>query len=155
LIQQIAFEHQQEEHMMKLARDVMTTDPACCTPQTPLDEVAKLMRYNNCGEIPVVDASDRPVGVITDRDIVCRVVAEGKNPMAYTAETCMSESVVTVPMDAELEDVISTMEKHQIRRVPVVDAKGSCTGIISQADVAWIGPQGKVAELVREVSRDT
>src|ERR1700704_1232188 len=123
--------------MTKTARDVMTPDPACCTPHTTLDEVAKLMAQNDCGEIPVVDSGDQIVGVITDRDIVCRVVAEGKNPMGYTVETCMSQPVVTVPSDAPLEEVISTMEKHQIRRVPVVDERGSCAGIVSQADIAW------------------
>jgi CBS domain-containing protein len=141
--------------MAKLARDVMTPDPACCTPSTTLDEVAKLMAQNDCGEIPVVDVGDSVVGVVTDRDIVCRVVAEGKNPMAYTAETCMSQPVVTVRSDAPLDEVVSTMEKHQIRRVPVVDDRECCVGIISQADVAWKGQERDVAELVREVSRDT
>ena len=141
--------------MAKLARDVMTPDPACCLPTTTLDEVAKLMVQNDCGEIPVIDNTDKVVGVITDRDIVCRVVAEGKNPLAYTAEICMSDPVVTVSQDAPLEDVVTTMEKHQIRRVPVVDIQGCCAGIISQADVAWVGQPKEVAELVREVSRDS
>ncbi len=141
--------------MGKLARDVMTPNPACCSPNTTLDEVAQLMVANNCGEIPVIDSSDRPIGVVTDRDIVCRVVAEGKNPIGYTAESCMSTPVVTVSADAPLEDVISTMEEHQIRRVPVVDDGGCCAGIIAQADVAATERSSKVAELVREVSRDT
>jgi CBS domain-containing protein len=141
--------------MPKLARDVMTPDPACCSPHTTLDQVAKMMVQNDCGEIPVVDASDQPIGVVTDRDIVCRIVAQGKNPIGYTAETCMSQPVVTVPEDASLDEVVSTMEKHQIRRVPVVDERGCCAGIIAQADVAWTGPEHEVAELVREVSRDT
>jgi CBS domain-containing protein len=141
--------------MSKLARDVMTPDPACCTPNTSLDEVAKLMAQNDCGEIPVVDPTDQIIGVVTDRDIVCRVVAAGKNPMAYTAETCMSGPVVTVRHDMQLEDVVATMEKHQIRRVPVVDERDSCVGIISQADISWTGGPREVAKLVREVSRDT
>lgn len=141
--------------MTKVARDVMTPDPACCTPHTTLDEVAKLMAQNDCGEIPVIDTGDRPIGVITDRDIVCRVVAEGKNPIAHTAEQYMSQPVVTVRADAPLDEIVSTMEKHQIRRVPVVDERGCCTGIIAQADVAWAGGEHEVAELVREVSRET
>ena len=72
--------------MGTLARDVMTTAPSCCTATATLDQVAKLMVQNDCGEIPVVDRGERLVGVITDRDIVCRVVADGKNPMAHTAE---------------------------------------------------------------------
>jgi CBS domain-containing protein len=141
--------------MAKLARDVMTPDPACCTPNTTLDEVAKLMARNDCGEIPVIDTGDQLIGVVTDRDIVCRVVAEGKNPVAYTAETCMSGPVVTVRADAPLEEVVSTMEKHQIRRVPVVDERDVCVGIIAQADVSWVGGPREVAELVREVSRES
>lgn len=140
--------------MAKTARDVMTRDPACCTPHSTLDQVAKLMVQNNCGEIPVVDVNDQLIGVITDRDIVCRAVADGKNPMAHTVDTCMSQPVVTVWADASLDDVVSTMEKHQIRRVPVVDERGCCAGIISQADVARAEPLPEVGALVREVSRD-
>jgi len=141
--------------MAQFARDVMTPGPALCTPRTTLDQVAKLMAQNDCGEIPVVDSSDQIVGVVTDRDIVVRVVAEGKNPAAYVAETCMSGPVVTVRADASLDEVLATMEKHQIRRVPVVDERDSCVGIISQADISWTGAPREVAELVREVSRDT
>src|SRR3954452_11965866 len=101
--------------MTKFARDVMTPDPACCSPGTTLDQVARLMVQNNCGEIPIIDRSDRPIGVVTDRDIVCRVVAEGKNPMAHPVESCMTSSVVTVRGDAPIDEVISVMEDHQIR----------------------------------------
>jgi CBS domain-containing protein len=138
---------------MTTAREVMTKDPVCCTPETTLDQVAQLMREHDCGEIPVIDPAERPIGVVTDRDIVCRVVAEGKNPMAYPAEICMTQPVATVLLDTPLDDVLATMEKHQVRRVPVVDERGRCVGIISQADVAWTGSKGAVAELVREVSR--
>jgi CBS domain-containing protein len=139
----------------KLARDIMTSDPACCSPGTTLDQVAKLMVENNCGEIPIVDASNRPVGVVTDRDIVSRVVARGRNPVGETAETCMTHPVVTVRDDAPIEQIVAAMEEHQIRRVPVIDADGCCAGIVSQADVALEGRPREVAELVREVSRET
>ena len=141
--------------MTKCAQDVMTPDPACCSPDTPLDEVAKLMVHNDCGEIPIVDAKDQVVGVITDRDIVCRVVAAGKNPSAHTAQQYMSQPVITVQMDAPLDEIVSVMERHQIRRLPVVDEDGCCAGIVAQADVAWTGGQREVATLVREVSRET
>jgi CBS domain-containing protein len=141
--------------MVKLARDVMTVDPVCCSPNTTLDRVAQLMLQADCGEIPIVDSSDQPIGVVTDRDIICRVVAEGKNPRGYTADSCMSAPVVTVQADAPLEEVISTMEDHQIRRVPVVDDRGCCAGIISQADVASVGPPRQTAEMLYEISRDT
>src|SRR4029453_18858910 len=125
--------------MSKLARDVMTKAPACCTANATLDEVAKLMADHDCGEIPIVDAEDRPIGVITDRDIVCRVIAEGENPVGRTADPYMTRPAVTVRSDASLDEVVATMEKHQIRRVPVVDERGCCSGIIAQADVASRG----------------
>jgi CBS domain-containing protein len=141
--------------MAKLARDIMTPNPACCGPNTTLDEVAKLMVQNDCGEIPIVDVNDCVIGVVTDRDIVCRVVAEGMNPIGHTAESCMTRPVVTVREDAPLEEIVSTMERHQIRRVPVVRDGGLCTGIVAQADLARVGPEHEVAELLCEVSRDT
>jgi CBS domain-containing protein len=140
--------------MAKLAKDVMTHDPACCSPTTTLDQVAKMMVQNDCGEIPIIDTANRPVGVVTDRDIVCRVVAEGKNPAAHTAESAMTRSVVMVASNAKLDDVIATMEENQIRRVLVVDDDGCCTGIIAQADIAFDGQPRQAAELVREVSRE-
>lgn len=140
--------------MARLARDVMTPQPVCCTAETTLDQVARLMLDKNCGEIPVIDRAEHPIGVVTDRDIVCRAVAEGKNPIGHTAAEIMSKPVVTVRASAPLEEVVATMERHQIRRVPVVDERGCCTGIIAQADVARMGPEHEVAELVREVSRD-
>ena len=141
--------------MAKLARDVMTPDPACCSPRTTIDEIAKLMVQIDCGEIPVVDTGDRIVGVVTDRDIVCRVVALGKNPIGYTAEACMSREVVTVRENTPLDDVVATMEQHQIRRLPVVDDDGRCTGIIAQADIAREADGPETAELVREVSHES
>jgi CBS domain-containing protein len=140
--------------MAKSARDVMTSEPACASPQTRLDEVARLMVQHDCGQIPVVDETDHPIGVLTDRDIVCRVVAEGRNPLSLTAESFMSQPVVTVREDTSLDEVISAMERHQIRRVVVVDEDGCCAGIIAQADIARASRESDVAKFVREVSRD-
>jgi len=140
--------------MSNLAKDLMTADPQCCTAETPLNEVANLMVENDCGEIPVVDADRKLIGVVTDRDIVCRVVAKGKNPSAMAAQDAMSQPVISVTEDSSLEDVLSLMEEHQIRRVPVVDASGCCCGIIAQADVAMVAEERETGEMVREVSRD-
>jgi len=140
--------------MSNLAKDLMTADPQCCTAETPLNEVAKLMVENDCGEIPVIDHDKKLIGVVTDRDIVCRVVAKGQNPAAMTAQDAMTEPVISVTEDSSLEDVLSLMEEHQIRRVPVVDASGACCGIVSQADVAMVAKESEVGEMVREVSRD-
>ena len=141
--------------MSKLAKDVMTPEPQCCSPETTLNEVANLMVEADCGEIPVVDASNRLIGVVTDRDIVCRVVAKGKNPAAVTAQEAMTQPVVAVPADTTLDEIVAVMEENQIRRVPVVDAQGCCCGIIAQADVAMVAGESEVGELVREVSRDS
>ena len=141
--------------MSKLAKEIMTSAPQCCSAETTLNEVANLMVEADCGEIPVTDASNRLIGVITDRDIVCRVVAKGRNPSAVTAAECMTEPVVVVNEDTSLDDVVSVMEENQIRRVPVVDASGCCCGIISQADVALCASEKDTGELVREVSKDS
>jgi CBS domain-containing protein len=140
--------------MPRLARDVMTADPACCSRTTRVDEIAKMMIENDCGEIPVIDVDDHLIGVVTDRDIVCRVVAAGKNPVGYTAESCMSQPVVTVREDTPLREVLAIMERRQIRRVPVIADGGSCTGIIAQADVARAQPEHEVGTLLRQVSRE-
>jgi CBS domain-containing protein len=139
--------------MSKLAREIMTPAPQCCSGETTLNDVANLMLEADCGEIPITDGSNRLIGVITDRDIVCRVVAKGKNPASVTAAECMSEPVIVVNPDTSLEDVLAVMEENQIRRVPVVDASGCCCGIISQADVALSSSENKAGELVREVSK--
>jgi CBS domain-containing protein len=141
--------------MAKLARDIMTRDPACCLADTPLDQVARMMIQNDCGEIPVIDNFNHPVGVITDRDIVCRIVAEGKNPIGHTAESAMTRSPITISPDEPIDKVVDTMRSHQIRRVLVVDGDGCCSGIIAQADVASDGPARAAIELVRDVSRET
>jgi CBS domain-containing protein len=141
--------------MAKLARDVMTSDPVCCSPTTTLDQVAKLMAQNDCGEIPVLNEAGRVVGVVTDRDIICRVVADGVSPRDFNAAYCMSEPVFTVGVDTPIDDVVSLMEDHQVRRLPVVDDDNCCTGIISQADIVSMGQPRMTAELLSQISRDT
>lgn len=136
-------------------REVMTADPACCTSDTALSDIALLMIDNDCGEIPVVDDLEgrHLVGVVTDRDIVCRAVAEGKSPTDTTAADVMTDSVITVRDDADLDDCCKKMETHQVRRVPVVDEDGACCGIVAQADIALEGSDGETAEVVKDVSQ--
>ena len=131
---------------------VMTANPACATAETPLREVARLMIENDCGEIPVVDTQGIPVGVVTDRDITVRIVAEGRDTMGATASDAMSAPVRTVREDSSLKDATELMEAAKIRRVPVVDAQGKLTGIISVADIALAGKDGQTAKVVKEVS---
>jgi len=133
-------------------KDIMTPNPECCTAGMSLREVAQLMVKRDCGEIPVCDASRKPIGVVTDRDIVCRVVATGGNPSTLTALDCMSTPVVTTTPDTSVDDCARLMEAHQIRRLPVVDAQGACCGIVSQADLATKGPLDATLEVVGRAS---
>jgi len=135
--------------------EVMTKNPACCTPETGLQEVAQMMVDNDCGCIPVVDdtASKMPVGMITDRDITCRVVANGQNPLDLTAQDAMTSTVVSVTPETSLSDCCDLMEESKVRRVAVVDNTGACCGIIAQADIATNASGKKTAEVVQEVSK--
>jgi len=136
-------------------REIMSSSPVCCDPQSSLEDVAKLMVEHDCGDIPVVESgnSGRPIGMITDRDITCRTVAQGRNPLELHAADCMSSPVITVTPDTVIEDCCRTMEAHQIRRVAVVDEAGSCCGVVSQADIARAARPKLAAEVVKEVSR--
>jgi CBS domain-containing protein len=138
-------------------KDMMTLEPACCTPDTTLQRVAEMMVENDCGEIPVVEnvASMKPVGVITDRDIVCRTVAKGFNPLTMSASECMTTPCVTVTPDMSLDECCRVLEENQIRRVPVVDGVGSCCGIVALADIAKHAAKRDTAEVVREVSESS
>jgi CBS domain-containing protein len=135
-------------------KDIMTSDPACCGPTTPLSEVAKMMVDNDCGEIPVVEQgkNNRPVGVVTDRDITVRAVAAGRNPLEMTAQDCMTSPAITVTPEDSIDACCSTMEENKIRRMPVVDQFGNCCGMVSQADIARSAPEHETAEVVKEVS---
>ena len=135
-------------------KEVMTTDPACCAPDTSLPEVAKMMVDNDCGLIPVIE-NKIPVGVVTDRDIVCRLVANNTNPLEANAADCMSKPIVTVTPDISLEECSRLMEEKRIRRVPVVDEKGACCGIVALADIARQARSNVAGEIVKEVSEST
>lgn len=132
---------------------VMTAKPACCSPDTRLQEVAHLMVAHDCGEIPVVDGAGKPLGVITDRDIVVRTVAQGQNPLDRTAREVMTTPCHSVSEDASLDQCTDMMEKHQVRRMLVVDGSGSVCGIVAQADVALNAGKKDTAELVKDVSK--
>lgn len=136
-------------------KDIMTDNPICCTRGTPLEEVARMMLENDCGAIPVVEDQERwkPAGIVTDRDIVLRAVAESRNPLELTAGEVMSSNIVMVDIDSGVEDAIHQMEKHRVRRILVTDRNGGCIGIVSQADVARHLGERETGEVVEEVSR--
>jgi len=137
-------------------RDVMSSNVECCTPQTELQYVARMMAERDCGAIPVVDSMDdmRVVGMVTDRDIVVRVVARNQNPLELRAADCMSgEDLLVVGEETDLQAVLDRMEDRQVRRVPVVDAKGRLCGIVAQADIAKSVSRDATGELVQDISR--
>ena len=136
-------------------KEIMTKSPACCTPETSLREVAAMFVDHDCGAVPVVDNLDtrRPIGILTDRDIACRAVAKGLNALELTARDCMSSPSVTVPENASLDEAIQLMEDNRVRRLPVVDERGRCIGVVAQADIALSAGGGQTAEVVREISQ--
>lgn len=117
--------------------DIMTPNPACCTPDSTAREAATLMRDNDCGSIPVVEnrAANRLVGMVTDRDLAIRGYAAGKGPDTRVREL-MTEAPITSAPEDEVEIVREVMVALQVRRVPVVDDDGAVVGIVAQADIA-------------------
>jgi CBS domain-containing protein len=119
-----------------LARDIMTSSPASVRPEAGLREIARIMRDENTGIVPVCDANGTLLGVVTDRDIVMRTLASEESPMEATARDVMTDDVEAVTPDENLHDVVHLMGEHQVRRVPVVERGDRLVGIVSMADVA-------------------
>ncbi len=118
-------------------RDVMTPDPACCLGNTTSREAAGLMRDHDCGAIPVVESMEtrKLVGIVTDRDLAVRGLAEGKGPDTPVREL-MTEAPIGADLDDEIETVREVMIREQVRRVPVLGRNNAVVGIIAQADLA-------------------
>jgi len=136
------------------ADEIMTPEPACCTPDARVDEAARLMRDHDCGAIPVIEAdgSKRLVGVVTDRDIALRGVAEGRGPDTLVGDIMTPDPRTCTP-DVDVHEVETVMKQNQLRRVPIIDARGLLVGIISQADLARkVGNDREVGELVERIS---
>lgn len=133
--------------------DIMTTNIQSCEPASSVREAARLMCQADCGSIPVLDSQRRPIGVLTDRDIACRGVAEGKDMSSLQVREIMSQPVVTVSPDASVDDCCDVLEENQLRRVLVVDEDGGCCGIVAQADIARHASKKETAEVVKEVSK--
>ena len=133
-------------------KEIMTAVPAVCGPDTPLEEIARTMVGRDCGAVPVVSDGTGVAGIITDRDIVVRAVAEGRNPLSLTAASCMTTPVFTIREDASLDECTNLMEAKKVRRVPVLSAAGALVGIVAQADVARHASRQDAGELVRDVS---
>lgn len=137
-------------------REIMTKNPACCTPDSTLQEIAQLMVEHDCGLIPVVDSNlgMRPIGTITDRDITIRTFATGKNPLNMKASEIMTTDIVTISPETSVQDCGNVMKKEDIRRVLVIDRDGKLIGIVAQADIAQYGPNPNlISDVVNEISQ--
>ena len=133
--------------------DVMTGRPRAVTPQTPLTEFAELMESEDVGSIPVVE-NDRLVGIVTDRDIVVRAVAKGKDLTGMPASAVSSRELVTVSPDDDLSDALELMARHQVRRLAVTGEDERLVGVVSQADVAREAKEKDTGEVVQSISRE-
>lgn len=133
--------------------DVMTDRPRAVTPQTPLTEVAALMESEDVGSIPVVE-NERLVGIVTDRDIVVRAVAKGKDLTGMPASAVSSRELVTVHPDDDLSDALELMARHQVRRLAVTAEDERLVGVVSQADVAREAKEKDTGEVVQSISRE-
>lgn len=130
------------------AREIMSRNPTCVTPDTPLIDAARLMKEENIGVVPVVESSDSRhlVGVLTDRDIAIRAVAEGRDGTSTSVGHIMTADVRTGAPDDSVEDVMTLMGSEQVRRIPIVDERGDVVGIIAQADIVLEAKDNKKAE---------
>ena len=137
--------------MHKTIQQAMTTDPKTVASSTTVQEAAKAMKSENVGSLPIVDG-DRLVGVVTDRDIAIRVVAEGRGPETTVGEIA-SKDVVTVDPQQSIEEAARQMAEHQVRRLPVVEEDGKLVGILAQADVAQSGHDTLTGETVQQISQ--
>jgi CBS domain-containing protein len=137
-------------------REVMTDNPICCLPGDSVGQVARLMRREHIGPVPVVsdEQSREIIGIITDRDLAIKVVAESRDANRTTVGDVMTHTIVVCREDDDLSSALAAMEEYQIRRIPVIDQGGRLVGIVSQADVATRFYQPVVrAKMVEEISR--
>ncbi len=125
--------------MVRKITEVMTPIPQCCTPDDSVIEVARVMQQHDVGVVPIIESQDtrRVLGIITDRDIVLRVVAEGRDPNeVISVRDVMTNEIVSLPPDADVLHAEELMKEHQLRRMLVVDENGCLVGIVSMADLA-------------------
>lgn len=141
-------------------RELMTSNPACCTPNTTAADAARLMEQHDCGSIPVIEEDrerKRLIGVVTDRDLAVRVLARGRGGDVPVRDV-MSADIVSAHPDEDVKDVAKLMSERQVRRIPIVDDGGALVGLVAQADLARADrglsdkQVGKVVEDISEPS---
>lgn len=132
--------------------EVMSDRPRCVTPETLVSEAAQLMETDDIGSLPILDG-EQLAGVVTDRDIVIRAVARGKDPRGMPVADVASTELVTIHANDDLADALRLMASQQVRRLPVVDEDNRLVGILAQADVAAEAKEKAVGEMVEEISK--
>jgi CBS domain-containing protein len=140
----------------KKCSDVMTSDLTCCTPGDTVHVVALSMKSHDVGAMPVIDSHEKKqlIGIVTDRDLALKVVAEGLDPRKTKVEDIMSRKMVVCKTDDDWQIALDAMAKYQLRRIPLIDGLGRLAGIIAQADVATrIEKPEATAKVVEEISR--
>ena len=138
--------------MGKSIREVMTSNPCTIDADKSVAYAAKMMRDEDVGLAPIVEG-DKLIGMLTDRDIAIRVVADGKDPDQVKVREVASKQVVTIDPQQDLDEALRIMAKHQVRRLPVVEEDGKLVGVVAQADVAREGDDTQTGKLVEEISQ--
>ena len=138
--------------MANTIRDSMTSNPCSIDATQSVAYAARMMRDEDVGVAPIVEG-DKLVGVLTDRDVAIRVVAEGRDPESTTVAEVASKDVVTVDPQQELDEALRLMAKHQVRRLPVVEEDGRLVGVLAQADVAREGDDARTGQVVEQISQ--
>ena len=133
-------------------RNVMTSDPCTIDVGKSVAYAAKMMRDEGVGLAPIVE-DDKVIGMLTDRDIAIRVVAEGRNPDQVTVGEVATKQIVTIDHQQDLDEALRIMAEHQVRRLPVIEEDGRLVGVVAQADVAREGHDRQTGELVQEISQ--
>lgn len=139
-----------------IASEIMTANPECCVPTDSVMTAALIMKSEDVGPVPIVEDKDQKklTGIVTDRDLAIKVVAEARDPKTTPVEDVMSAGLVTCRDNDDVRSVLKLMEENQLRRIPVVDKNDRLQGIIAQADVATrLGDTAAAGEVVEQVSQ--
>jgi CBS domain-containing protein len=139
--------------MAKTITDVMSANPCAIDASKPVAYAAKMMKQEDVGLAPIVEG-DRLVGALTDRDIVTRVVAEGRDPQSVPVREVASTDLVTIDPQQDLDEALRLMASNQVRRLPVVAEDGRLVGVLAQADIAREAKDKQTGQLVEEISKD-
>jgi CBS domain-containing protein len=139
-------------HHDRKIRDVMTPNPRTVEPSATVQEAAKVMRDEDVGPVPIVE-NGSVTGIVTDRDIVLNVVAEGKDVTSTPVSEIASGDLITVDPEQTLDEALRLMAQHQVRRLPVCEEDGRLVGIVAQADIARQSDDARTGEVVEQISK--